>query len=153
MLNISKTIDNEVIKSIITTPKLFQLTYGQGINSEDYQVKEGWNYYLGKWDNEILVLFQTREFTKKVLEVHIYCLPKFWGTEVPEIVSKKFMEYIKDKTKFTSLMTDVPVDCKPVHKLIEKLHGKCIGLIKNGCIYNNRSQDLILYQYELTNEI
>ena len=149
MITIQSTKDNDIITSIITEPQLWDLEYGQGMGLKDFQVDWSYRYLLIKDNEEILGLFQVRDFTRIVLEAHIYLLPKYWGNTYSKDSIKALIKYLTDMTHYHSLITDVPVVCKHVINLLKKIGARQSGFINNGVIYNNKLTDLMLFSYQI----
>jgi len=149
MINIHENKDLSTIKSIITNPKLWELEYGQGMRIEDYKVDQTYKYLLIKEDDNILGCFQTREFTRILLEAHIYLLPDYWGKQCSLESLKALINYVKLNTNYQKILTDVPEVCKHVRNLLHKIGAEKSGYISNGVIYNNKLMGLYLYSYNV----
>jgi len=147
-MNIEETKDKNLIKSIITEPKLWKLEYGQGMDIKDFKVDESFTYLLIKEENEILGMFQTREITRILVDAHIYLLPQYWGKDYSLSAIKTLFKYF-EQTNYHKIITDVPKSCSHVIKLLKKTGCKQCGYIDAGVIYNNKLMGLLLFSHDI----
>lgn len=145
---LEETRDKELIKSIITEPKLWELEYGQGMSLEEFKIDDSFTYLLIKKEDNILGMFQTREITRILMDAHIYLLPEYWGREYSYKALITLFDYFKN-TKYNKLITDVPECCSHVISLMNKVGAVLCGYIDNGVVYNNRLMGLMLFSYDL----
>lgn len=145
---IEPTTDKELIKSIITQPKLWELEYGQGMSLQEFEVDESFIYLLIKEDNNILGMFQTREITRILIDAHIYLLPEYWGKDYSLRAVNTLFGYFQH-SGYNKVITDVPKVCSHVIKLLKKVGCKQCGYIDDGVIYNNKLMGLLLFSYDL----
>lgn len=137
--------DQELIKTIITDPTLWKLEYGQGMSIEDFEVDQSYDYLLIGEDNKVLGCFQTRSFTRVIMEAHIYLLPEYWGKDYSKRALQALFEYTKKETAYRKVITDVPKVCKHVIGLMKKIGATQCGYITDGVVYNNKLTDLMLF--------
>lgn len=148
-IKLIQTIDLNLIRSIITTPKLFETQIGQSDTVESYIVDINYDYFLIINEDEILGLFQTRPFTKICLEAHIHLLPKYWGKRAySKYAIKSLFEHFKS-SEYNIVLTDVPEECSHVINLLLKLDCEVSGFIPQSVIYNNKLMGLFLFSHSL----
>jgi RimJ/RimL family protein N-acetyltransferase len=151
-MHLTKTVDQTQITQIIIEPKLWAVEYGQGNKLEDFTVDLSFDYLLIQdedQDNEVLGLFQVRSLTKIILEAHIYLLPKYWGKDYAKRSVLALFEYVRTQTRYHKVLTDVPASCKHVIKLMKKIGAEQCGYIKEGVVYNNTLQTLLLFDKKI----
>ena len=147
-MQISLTHDYGLIKEIVTTPRLFELTYGQACNKEDVDISDKNDYLVLSTDKEIVGCFSIREVTNILLEAHIAILPHLWGTEISQDAVNTGHAWAKDKG-YKAVMTSVPANCVHMLKWLTRMDYKPCGTIKNGIVYNKHLVSLILFEYTL----
>ena len=148
LVNISPTFDVATIKNIVTHPKLYNLA-GHCGDPADYVPDLNNLWLLVKSNNEVAGLIGLSEFTKITAVGHIYILPEYQTTGLSEAAVYKAAEILKENTYIRQIIIPVPTECRHVHLFMQRIKAQKSGIIKNGIIYNNNLQDLILYQYEL----
>ena len=146
---IEPTTDKEQIKEIITEPKLWAMTYGQGCLIEQFEVDLNNYYYSIIHDKQVIGLFETKPFNKITLDAHIYILPKYQDGQLSVKAVKAGQEYFKENTDIHNIITTVPVSCSYVHRFLSKTDFKATGQISDGIIYNDQLQNLIIYQLKI----
>lgn len=149
-MQINLTQNKKIIKQVLTEPTLWKVMYGQGNELSCFKPDMSFRYLLVEKDNkEIIGLFQIRELTKMLLECHSFILPKYWGTATSKEAIIEGFNWVRSNTTYLKCFTDIPDDCKEVIKASEYLGWKKIGTIENGVIYNNKIQQLHLYEFSL----
>lgn len=144
--------DYNLIHSIITNPKLWELEYGQGHDINEFEVDTTFDYLVIVDNNQILGCFQTRALTKVLLEAHIYLLPEYWGKDYSKQALKTLFSYVKKYTSFYQVFTDVPEVCVHVIKLMHEMGCTQAARIESGVIYNNKLMALLLFTYNVRQE-
>lgn len=148
-MQIEQTTNSDLIKSIITEPKLWELEYGQGMSIYDFEIDKSFNYLLIKEENQILGMFQTREITRILIDAHIYLLPQYWGKEYSINAINNLIRYYQH-SNYKKLMTSTPQVCSHVINLLKKVGCKQCGYISDGVIYNNKLMGLLLFSLDIT---
>lgn len=147
---IEETRDLELIKSLLSDPKLFAVTYGQGNTIDTLVIDPNQRYLLIKDRVNIYGFFQLREFTKIMIECHINIVSKYWGeSDISLTASIAGFKWLRDNTEYTKAFTDVPICCVEVIRLCKKIGWKLCGIVPTGCVYNKAFTDLLLYEYNL----
>lgn len=149
MLSVSLTKDYKVIQSILYNSRLFQACNGHSNIPEAKPVATSSEWLLISDNDTIIGCFELKKFTAMIVEGHIQILPDFWGTNTATKSMDKAISYLKEHTSYSKIITYVPFNCESVHKLLAKSKFKPCGQIENGCIYNNKYNNLILYKYNL----
>lgn len=145
---IEQTDNIDLIKSIITEPKLWALEYGQGMSILDFEVDKSFDYLLIKEEDKVLGMFQVRELTRILMDAHIYMLPEYWGKDYSVSAINTLREYFQH-SNYHKLMTDVPQCCSHVIRLLKKAGCKQCGYISDGVIYNNKLMGLLLFSLDI----
>ena len=151
MIVLELTKDIELIKSILTNPVLWRLTMGQSDDESIENFEPDMTYqYLTINDQyfDPIGLFMVKELTKTVLEVHIFILPKYWGTDVSIKAAKTGHMWAK-KEGYLKTFTRVPANCTHVLKYLEQINYHCCGQITKGIVHNKLLASLFLYDYEV----
>lgn len=139
----------ELIRGIITEPKLFALSYGQSVDSKNFEVEHnGFHYLHIKNGIKTVGCMQVRTLTRILLEAHIYILPEYWGTGISDRASEVGFEWAKSQGYY-QVFTDVPKECTHVIRLLKRVGWVQCGHIKDGIIFNNKLQDLKFFCYDL----
>ena len=149
MYLITPTKNIDKIKEIVTNPILWELNTGSADNKDSYQVDTNLIYLLINRKESLVGVLSYKEFTKITIEAHIQILPKYWGTGISLEAIKATIEWIKNNTRYTKILTSTPEDCIHVLKFAKKLNFTTCGSINNGVIYNNKQQALLLLEYDI----
>jgi RimJ/RimL family protein N-acetyltransferase len=142
-IEIKQLENKEEIRNVILEPKLWKLTYGQGCLVEEFEIDSKCKYLSVQHNNELVGMFELKEFNKIMYEGHIYMLPEYGKLGVNAIKAAK--EYLSETTNFLKIFTTVPMECNHVHRLLQKAEFEMDGVMSNSIIYNDRLQDLVLY--------
>jgi hypothetical protein len=144
MLTIEETTDYQMIHDMASHPILAKVTAYPG------DVDTTYRYVAIKDDDIVIGYFNFRSLTCNLAEAHIAINPEFWGTAgLSEAAGEAGFKWLRDNTKFIKCFTDVPLPCVNVHGLCKKLGWEACGMIKNGCIFDGTTTDLVLYDYNL----
>lgn len=149
MINIIYTENYPLIDSLLTNPLLYRATTGKKSTPRSDSRNHHFKHLLITDDSEILGCFQYKEFTNRVVEVHINLLPKYWGKGISEEICSKGIEWFRIHTNYKKIMTDVPKCCNNVVGLMSKINFRICGLIVDGCIFNNKDEDLLLFEGDI----
>jgi len=151
MIKIEFTEDLDIVKSIITSEGLWELSYGQDSRKEGFEVeRNGFAYLLIKYEEAIIGCIQIRPLTKILLESHIYIKKKYWGTGLSDKAVKESYKFAKYQLGFKQVFTDVPLECRQVQNLLKRTGWVRSGIVKQGVIFNNKLQDLLFYSFNLS---
>lgn len=147
---ITKTTDLDTIKLILHDEKLFNVTYGQNTSLADVKINPSFEYLIISEDEQTIGFFQIREFTKLVVECHINLKSAFWGAGKSTKALNAVFNWLRENTAYLKVFTDVPLICEQVIALMQKINANPCGIIRDGCIYNKKLTDLILYDFYLS---
>lgn len=148
MVNISQTENIDLIKSIVTNERLWEMAGYTG-NKEEFKPNLN-NIWLVIKDNETIAgLVELREYTRITFDGHIYIKPSFQNRKLAPLAVLKTIQYLKQNTPIHNVVIPVPMTCIYVMKFLDKCPTKVVGMIENGIIHNNILQDLILYQIKI----
>jgi len=147
MFYITESKDYELIYEILSNEKLSRLS------GWDKKLDKSYTYYvieqLGVEEDVVVGMLQTKAMTSEVLKAHIHILPEFWGKGLALEASLSAFRHITEVTKFNKLFTNVPVTCIHVLTYLKKIGANICGMIKEGCMYDGKLTDLILFDYNL----
>ena len=152
MINLKQTRKLNIIKDILSNPRLFEVSNGHSDIPEFLDIDINSNYLLIEIDDKLAGCFQLKKFSPLIVEGHIHLLPEFWGKKCSINVTLEGIKWLKSNTRYTSILTDVPISCEHVHKLLLHTGFVPCGLIKDGCVFNNKFENLILYTCELNRD-
>lgn len=147
MIQVKRTKNPNLIKSIVTHPDLFELAGHVG-NTKSYKPYLGNLWLTCHLEDKIVGLYVLEKFTAISSVVHCYILPEYQGILSVEC-AKAVIDYLKNNTSIKNVIVTTPVQCIHVLKHIQKLGFLLSGFIKNGIIYKNHLQDLSIYQLEI----
>ncbi len=109
------------------------------------------NKYLLILDEDIktyIGLFEIQPITKITGILHMHVSPEFQKKGNGIKAFNALMDYLKDK-EFKQLIGTIPVKNNKIMSVVNKTEAKCIGLIRDGIIFDDVLQDLALYQIEV----
>jgi hypothetical protein len=146
MIKINITEDKQLIKSVITNEILWGL-HGYDGDKELFEPIMD-RIWLKIEDNTTIAgLFELKKFNNVIYEAHIYMLPHTFRTGLSIKAIIKAKEFIKETYKnIHKILLTVPSSCEHVLKMLQKTEFKVCGAIKEGLIYHNQLQDLILFE-------
>lgn len=146
---ISKTEDKDLIKNFITNPILWEMA---GYHGDPNQFTPNMDnlWLTALIANDFVCLMELRKFTSLIYDCHIYTLPEQMRKGIATEAVKQAIQWIKKNTQIKTLMLTVPFSCQHVIKfLANKTDFKICGMLHKSIIYQNRLEDLILYELEV----
>lgn len=147
---VERTEDLQLVHDIITTPKLFELTYGQTQTREEFEVDNRFSYLIIKEDGgEVVGCLPIRIISQVCLETHLHILPKYWGTGIQQEIADAGHKWARDN-KFTCILGMAPANAVHILKWYAKIQYQPAGIIKNAVIYNGFLVSMILFSFDLT---
>ncbi len=146
MINFIETNNKEEIERIVKNPIISKLLSLSDSYEPDFNNEK---FYLIHKESLVIGITTLKKFSNITYDAHLILLPEYHGRGLATKVGYKFFKFVKKNTIINNLITSVPLEAKHGHKYMERLEFKVIGLIKNGIVYNNKIQDLILYQKEV----
>jgi len=148
MIKITESTDYKLIRSIIVDPKLFPVVSGTSDNRHGFMVDKSYRYLLATQDSVPVGLVQIKEMTKTLLDVHIFTIPAYWGTKIPEEIVTEGHKWIKEQG-YLKTFTKVPGVCTHVLGFLERVGYKCCGMIEKGIVWNQTLCSLFFYEFEV----
>jgi RimJ/RimL family protein N-acetyltransferase len=145
MIIITETKDKELIKSIITNEHIWELA-GYSGNKDEYEPDLTNTWLKIELDRVLVGIFKLRKFTEITVDGHIHILPEFRNKIIANDAIKESRKYLKEKSNYKNVITTVPISCEHVMKLMDRVGFKVCGAIHNGIIYQDRLEDLIVYE-------
>lgn len=139
--------DYRLIEAIIKNPILWQLM-GHIEDPDKYEVPKDRTWLLASDEEDIIGLMELHPMTAITYIAHIHIRPKYHKTGKSLQVVEATKEYLK-KTHIKNIITTVPLVCTHVIKLMNKTGFVVQGSIKDGIVYDNRIQDLLLFQLKV----
>lgn len=124
---IEETKDYELIKSIVTEPRVWATVAEDGHDREAWEpdLSQGWLVAKDE-DGEIIGLYTVHAHNSITLEIHPFVLPEFRGAEAYQS-GKEVLQWIKAKTKYQKVVCSIPVIYRNV-----KLFAMRCGLKQEG---------------------
>lgn len=148
MISVTENTNEELIKSIVTNNKLFELS---GHTGSKYNYSPNMNNLWLKidQDNTTIGFFELKEFTKICFDGHIYIAPEYWGKGLARQSIRKALEYLDKFTFIKTVLLSVPEKAIHVLKMLSKTDAKACGIISNAAIYQNKLQNIILFELKI----
>lgn len=149
MITIKPTKDYQLIKSILTTPILYEEIVDDGVCSpDDFKVNPNWLYLLAKDDETILGLILLHDVNSITVQGHINILPQFWGKRYDDVV-KKSLEWLRENTKALKVVATIPEDCIEVLNAAKRWGFKVEGFSPKSIKRKNKLQGRYLLGIEI----
>lgn len=154
MIQFQRCLNKATILKYKTYPKVFELIAETGITRESFKISEDDSYYLVKNEkNKTLGMYQLRTFSRRVIELHMIILPKYWGTDTSTEVFNSFIKYIKEKNIADLVITFIPEHCKAAISFAKRHGGKEYGRLPKVIINNDDKSDCIMIGTDLRGEV
>ena len=99
-------------------------------------------------NNDLIGKIQLQPITKITFNIHLDIHKEHQKKGLANKIEQPLIEYCI-KAGIHSLICTIAEENKNMLKVMMKTKFKCAGLIKNGIIYNNKKQNLILFQLEV----
>ena len=142
----------DLIEAIGNVPKLYNLHMGQNYDdSRRWYPKNDVKYYvyMDEEKGTIVGMIALSILTDKMLDVHIYILPQYWGTQISQDCASTTLGYLRDETNFNVLLTACPAQCIHAQNFIERVGFKKSAILKKAMTYAGKLQDLHQYVFNL----
>lgn len=140
-MKIEETKDRQLIESICKDDVILQMTDG---DKSKYKADLNHLWLLIKENDEIIGLGEFIQIKTITWECHIRILPKYQGKGIALEGAKKGIVWLRHNTVIRNVIAYIPYECEHVFKFLKKLEFIPSGIIKNGIIFHNKLQDLIL---------
>lgn len=148
MIFINKITDFEQIKSVMEIPKLFQAA----MTDEDLVMAEQGTWeprrnadYVGVYDEATLIGIARFEEVSNITTMgHFFINPKYWGTGLANEIYKKVLNYLKDNTQYSKVITETPRSCEQVLQFLTRNGFKIEGMLTNAIIWRNELTHLVI---------
>lgn len=135
MITFERTQDTDLIKSIVTTPKIYQWLSDDGSpDREDYEpiMHESLWYVLAHKDEKLLGLFFLQPHNSICWEIHTCLLPDSWGATATE-AGMLVIRWVWENTQCVRIVTNVPSYNRLAHAFALRCGLKEFGT--NDCSY------------------
>lgn len=149
--------DVDTIEDFIKHPLLWALTHGDEDPDLWDPELDRKSYYLiryseGEWSGDVGII-ETYPFTEKVVIVHFYVDPAYWGEKVGYMAAKAGIKMLQEQgSKYTSALVKVGKPHVHVQLLLKDLGFKCIAKVDDAVICNGETTDLFLFQLKFNKE-
>lgn len=101
-------------------------------------------------DNKYEVgLFEIQELTKITGIVHFYIKPEVRNQGYGKKMCPLLLRFAKEKTGFRKLIASIPAYNIPMIAVMKHTDFKCCGAVRDGIIWDDRLQDIILFEIEV----
>lgn len=108
-------------------------------------------YFEISLSGKIIGLFEIQILTQITGILHLHILEEFQNQGLAIHAVKELIKALKN-TEIKQLIGTIPETNQHIMSIVNKTPSKCCGLIKDGIIWNNQLQNLILFQLDL-NEV
>lgn len=145
----------DLIEAIGNEPQLYKLHLGLDYTPETrWHAKPGTSYWLfiDEDNGRIVGMLSSTALTDKMLDVHIYILPKYWGTDISNECADTVINYLREESNYNILLTACPAQCTHAQKFIERVGFKKNAILKNAMTYADKVQDMYQYAFNLRDE-
>lgn len=105
-------------------------------------------YYLIEESNNIIGMFEIQPITKITGILHLHIKEHYQNKGLAIKAFNKLLEILKNGS-IKQLIGTIPEDNKNIMSVVNKTKATYCGKLTNAIIYNNRLQDLLLYQLEV----
>lgn len=143
MIEIVKTGDAELVKAIITHPKIYPFVTEDGAPApEVFSVRglvdhPGIHFLAPIADDQVAGVFMVHSETPSIYVVHTCILPEFWGRA--EEAGRELIRWVFQNTKCNKLVTYVPKDNRLAYRL-----AIAVGMQEQGCITESYMKNGVL---------
>lgn len=145
---ISITKDIQLITSIVTIPKLFELAIGDGTKREEWEPKPGSVWLKVKYKDKLLGVLNL-EARGVLIEVHWYMQPKYHGNKLMDVAEYCLVQWLRENTNFLKIMVTCPSLCP--HTIQSAISHEFIveGYYKNSMIWHGQLCDTVVCTKEI----
>lgn len=149
MIHFEEITNVDLIRGVLNVPPLKESTTGYK-NLDLVLEPDPTTSYIGGWiEDEFIGMFPTRILTNRIIEIHIYILPKYWGTGKAEKLSRGIMKHLAESSTYNILYSSAPGKNNLGNKFLKNLGFKKECAIKDGVEYLGELMDLNIYTYTL----
>ena len=117
-----------------------------GIEILDIDLKHDW--LVIKEEYKLIGIFEINPLTKISGLLHLNILEEYQNQGIAIKAFNALIKYLKT-TNYKQIIGSIPEKNKKIMSIVNKTKGKCCGSIKDGIIFNNELQDLLLFQLEV----
>lgn len=105
-------------------------------------------FYLIISDQKLLGIFEIQELTKITGILHMHLTPEYQGKGLGIQCFNELIKMLKGG-KYSHLMGTLPAENHRILSVANKTKARVCGCLTNAIIYDNKLQDLILFELEV----
>jgi len=129
-IRVHRTTDTELIRSIVTDPRAFEVRAEDGYTVEDVQVVIDPRIY---WvalvvDDTTIGVVTATPLSRTVLDFHVTIKPEFWRQSVNVKIVRLAATFLLERTDAAKLNATVPVSAQPVIRFLQRVGFKREGI-------------------------
>lgn len=94
-------------------------------------------------------VFQLQEFTKVCGIVHLHIFENYQNKGIVKQLYDPLIDWVRQNTRYSKLLATIPEDNIKMRAIVAKLPFRICGIVGDGIIYNNRSQNLLLFELNI----
>lgn len=141
-MKIERTFDQDLIRSIITHPKIYPFASDDSSpKADEFQPSvQDSIYYLTPVEDRIMGCFMMVPANAITFEVHTCILPEYWGTKAAE-AAKLCAAWMFHNTPCRKIITHVPAYNRLAYRFAKQAGMTEEGLIKDSFLKDGRVYD------------
>lgn len=147
MINLIKTENEEIIKSVLLDPAVFKSSGGRQEELKDFKIPVGYTYVIAYLDDKIVGMYHYRYISKITIESHLSILPEYQGTQESIDAGKAFLEYCKYVLKIHKIVGMVWSSNEKCIKHVMKQGFTVFAVLRNAVIHNDKYNNLVYLEY------
>ena len=106
-------------------------------------------YLLIKKDTQTVGVFELQKITNITASVHMHIIEEYQQQGIANKTLYPLLDYIRFYTSYKKLIATVASTNEHIQKVLDKTDFVFCGLITDGIIWNDRIDDLLIYQLEV----
>lgn len=141
-MRIERTFDEELIRSIITHPKIYPYASDDSSPAAD-RFRPSMHesiYYLTPIDSEVMGVFMLVPVNAITYEVHTCIQPEYWGKKAAE-AARLLIDWMFGNTPCRKIITHVPAYNRLAYRFAKQAGLADEGLIKNSFLKHGQVYD------------
>lgn len=144
LFKIDLTYDPDLVRSIVTIPKLYELAIGDGTPRENWYPQQGSVWLLGTYDNEPVGVLNLEAKNHVMIEYHWYTKPQYWGSPMLDLMEYEAIEWLRKNTHFLKLMVTCPSLCPHTIQAATSHDMVAEGYFKNAMVWKGQLCDMVV---------
>lgn len=149
-LTVETSTDYKAIETWIKSTGIVDYVDRQLITlKEGYKLDTKARYVIIKEEQKILAIAKYSYMTEVAIDYHLYVDPILWGKNKVSEIDQAIMTWYLNNTRITAVSIFSPAACTHVHSASLKCGYECSGIIKFGIIWDQKLQDLYIFNKTL----